>query len=309
MRSCFSVLLAASIAALVLLPQPAAAAPSDSTDFGDAPEGVEAYHGFIPAMAHFPSCLASTPPGTRQLSLCPPISTEPGNTGFIKHVPSRLGRRYWLGCNDVSIDYEGDAKNSPADPPGIPCSPVPGDCVESVPAWLGGVLSRFDQDECDGDGVDAGVGINTFGGGFPSCWMHYLQLSIYNDLEACAVYLNVLVDQNWDGDWNDQTDCNDGQNCGYEWGVKNAVIQLEPGCNSIATPLFRVGAGFGPPAASWTRITLTDDPVDDDFPWKGSAGLPDDAYSGGETEDSPVGRTAPDPALPTSWGRLKQLYR
>jgi len=276
-------------------------------DFGDAPEGGHAYFDWFPVIAHFPSCVAPTPPGTREASLCPAISTAPGMTGFIKHVPSRLGRRYWLGCGDVGIDTEPDAKNAAHDP-AESCGLEVGDCDLDLYAWS--TLRQFEQDECIDDGEDSGLQNQNLNSYYSGCANNQLSYRVYNEGEACAVYLNVLVDQNRDGDWNDQVACNGGPGCGFEWAVKNATVTLAPGCSSQLTPSFPIGIyAANPFLPAWIRITLTDDPVDDDFPWKGSAGLQDDAYSGGETEDYAADFSVPDAAAPTSWGKLKLLYR
>jgi hypothetical protein len=56
------------------------------------------------------------------------------------------------------------------------------------------------------------------------------------------------------------------------------------------------------------RVTISDIPVMDDFPWNGSVGsggyLP-----GGETEDYPVEIQIQTPTMPGSWGHVKALYR
>ena len=63
------------------------------------------------------------------------------------------------------------------------------------------------------------------------------------------------------------------------------------------------------PGQSWVRISLTDEPVADDYPWAGSANRPDGQYAGGETEDYLISITYPDAAKPSTWGRLKTRYR
>jgi hypothetical protein len=60
---------------------------------------------------------------------------------------------------------------------------------------------------------------------------------------------------------------------------------------------------------SWLRISLTDEPVADDFPWAGSANQPSGQYAGGETEDYLVDITFPDAVEHKTWGEIKVLYR
>jgi len=240
-------------------------------DFGDAPEGFDAYPGII---GRFPTCLSPGPAGTR--TTCgTPLSTEPGPAGYVRHVQGPGG--YWLGCSpaspdlDFGIDSELDAKSSHL---GSACSPGwPGDCNE-------GMLDHG-QDECYG-GSDAGIE------SFPSpiaCDVAAFSFNAYNCGPAREVYLNLLIDYNQDGDWNDAVDCGYGFVCAYEWALKNVPILLPSGCSTLSTPAFTAGpAGL----TVWMRMTLSDAAVPDDFPWRGSVGLPDGSLSGGETEDYQV---------------------
>ena len=56
------------------------------------------------------------------------------------------------------------------------------------------------------------------------------------------------------------------------------------------TPAFLTGPTAGP---AWMRVTISDAPVNDDFPWAGSATVPTGEIVGGETEDYPVTVAAP----------------
>jgi hypothetical protein len=114
-----------------------------------------------------------------------------------------------------------------------------------------------------------------------------------------TAYLNVLADWTQDGDWNDVIACGgagSGNACAPEWALKNAPLSLGPGCDSLDTPLFRVGPYTG---GSWMRVTLTFSPVTDDFPWAGSAvnvnagGGASGSFAGGETEDYPISIVTP----------------
>jgi hypothetical protein len=87
----------------------------------------------------------------------------------------------------------------------------------------------------------------------------------------------------------------------------------------MASPAFQVGDR---PGEGWLRITLTETPVPDDFPWNGSVSMPNQSFRAGETEDYPVriaqsplgvgdrehGRIGLAPALPNparSWTQLR----
>ncbi len=57
------------------------------------------------------------------------------------------------------------------------------------------------------------------------------------------------------------------------------------------------------------RITITREPVPNDFPWNGSAGIATLAFQGNETEDYPAFVSEPTPTNQGTWGRVKTLYR
>src|SRR6185295_14700246 len=104
-------------------------------DFGDAPEGFEAYVGVL---GRFPTCLNPGPIGTLNAPpACPSITPPPGPAGYVMHQSSpATGPNYWLGCTaagglPLGIDSEPDGKTSPGTPTSA-CNPnVPGDCVET----------------------------------------------------------------------------------------------------------------------------------------------------------------------------------
>jgi len=98
-----------------------------------------------------------------------------------------------------------------------------------------------------------------------------------------------------------------GCGCRPEWVVKNKAMDLRgPGCNLTFTTPFLVGTLQG---ESWMRLSVTDVPVDDDYPWAGSANRPGGYYPGGETEDYLVLVTYGTPVTSSSWGRVKTRYR
>ncbi|NOT32843.1 MAG: T9SS type A sorting domain-containing protein [Candidatus Eisenbacteria bacterium] len=251
-------------------------------DYGDAPEGQPAYSNGI--VGHFPTCLFPTGAGTLDVSAgCPANSTVPGTTGFVRHVSTANNPdQFWLGCpvpggnpaDGVDAENNGKVNNLGGGTPSD-CDPaVITDCTATLPTI------NFGQDECYGDD-DAGVA-QAFT--FDACQLGAVNFEAY----SCAqhdqiVYVNVLVDWNQDGDWNDNLQCSTGP-CAAEWAIKNAQQLLAPGCNNVGMTPIRVGplAGEG-----WLRITLTRQPVPDDFPWNGSVGVPGQTFDGGETEDYP----------------------
>jgi len=276
-------------------------------DFGDAPEGFPIFYVTSP-IGHFPTCLAPGAPGTQEAS-CPAISSAPGPTGYMKNVQFGASN-YWLGCypDPLSalwgIDSESDGKTNPSGSGASLCSAgVTVDCDYGFPVSVG-------QDECNvvgppGTAGDAGVSIPT--GAVVACVPMYLNLNTANCGQPRQAYLNVLVDWNQDGDWNDVVVCDPPQSpCTYEWSIKNVPIAIPTGCANQASPTFLGGPNIG---YSWMRVSITDEAVDNDFPWAGSANRPSGFYTGGETEDYRVLVVRGDPVSPRSWGGLKIQYR
>lgn len=254
--------------------------PASPEDWGDAPEGIPAYFGVL---ACFPTCSAAGPVGTQTFA-CPPLGTAPGPAGFVKHVHVPGEHPYWLGCfaGGGGIDADPDGKVNANGSPASDCSGGGVDCFESAFALT------FGQDECYGSN-DAGLASAV---SFTAC----APSSVTFDVTNCdpdqprTVYLNILVDWNTDGDWNDNFQCPGQPGCAEEWAVKNVVITLGPGCSSITSPSFLAGPTAGD---GWMRITISDGPVNDDFPWAGVATDPAQELRNGETEDYPVTITNP----------------
>jgi len=247
-------------------------------DFGDAPENIPAYPAVI---GHFPTCVSPGQPGTQEFK-CGPLSTVPGLTGYVVHNTPVTGIHYWLGCGGAAapmgIDAEGDGKvnlTGAGNPSACSASTL-ADCTE--PAFG----MTFGQDECYGDD-DAGLAAPPV---LTTCSSSTIAFRAYScSAVAIQVYLNVLIDLNHDGDWNDNVYCNLPGGCAHEWAVRNVVIALQPGCNNLTTPAFLVGSNA---VESWMRITISDQPVNDDFPWAGSVTMPGGDLRGGETEDYPL---------------------
>src|SRR5262249_1857795 len=137
------------------------------------------------------------------------------------------------------VDSETDGKVNIAAVAGSPsvCDPhVLVDCIETA------FGTSFGQDECYGD-ADAGVANAPE---LPVCDLAKFDFTAYNcEATAVQVYLNVLIDWNQDGDWNDILLCASITRCAPEWAVKNTVILLPPGCTTQTTPQFRVGPRTG----------------------------------------------------------------
>lgn len=267
------------------------------TDFGDAPESGVAFPSGAPG--HYPTCITDTAPGTQTIACGAALSPPPGPTGYVEHVATWSDAVYFgLGCGPAStphlaVDSELDGIVGASGAPGVlvgsasACSPAA--TIPGEEAAFGGLW--FAVDEKPGDG-DAGLDQAPV---FVSCGTSELRFKSWLCApSAVTVRLNVLVDWNQDGDWNDVVACGAGGvgACAPEWAIKNASIVLQPGCNTLVTPAFVAGPATGP---SWMRITLTADPVPDDFPWAGSAhvpgplpGVPGGTFAGGETEDYPV---------------------
>src|SRR5580765_6905067 len=165
-------------------------------DYGDAPEGIPFIGPFGPVIAHYPTCLSPGAPGTQEL-FCTPLSTPPGPTGYMRNY-NTFPSHYWLGCLDrptiglTGIDDDIDGK---VGPPGGPsaCSggPTDGDVIQAP--------NSFSQDESYADG-DAGLYPNQV---LLACSGQSLSYQTANCGNETTAYLNVLVDLNFDGDWND----------------------------------------------------------------------------------------------------------
>jgi len=286
-----------------------AASPCADTleDWGDAPEYFFAYPGG--PFSNFPTCGGVFGAGTQELSPgCGVRSTPPVNGRYVRHVTLPGMPHFWLGCwpgptGPGGIDSEADGKMNGGVIFSACDNSISGDCIESAFS----PPRTFDQDECFSDVVDHGVPGPLV---FTTCTM----TTILFDLYSCAPvqgYLNILVDWNKDTDWNDVLACADpgapGPGCAYEWAVKNAPFTSPGGCTPMVSPPFLTGPNAVP---AWLRITVTLEPVSDNFPWEGSFIAPGfDSFQGGETEDYPVTIEPPVPTERGTWGKMKATYR
>jgi hypothetical protein len=270
---CVTLLLAGSVP-----PRGWAAGPCSSsyTDFGDAPEDIVAYPSGV--VGRFPTCMKPSPAGTQEIDCGAALSTLPGVTGFVMHHELAATGNFWLGCypGPGGLDSEPDGKLALMGIAGSGCLVGAPDCTESM-----GGTQTYAQDECFGDGSDAGLVALP---NLVACGTSHVDLAAYSCGATLKVYLNVLIDWNQDGDWNDNIACNAAA-CAPEWAVKNAPYMISGGCNPIASPNFRVGPN---PGQTWMRLTLSYEPVNDDFPWAGSTTMSSGYLHGGETEDYPL---------------------
>jgi GEVED domain len=301
-----------AVACVLVLARPAAAhdvdgpddCQKDHIDFGDAPECIPAYPSGV--IGKFPTCKAPcTLIGTQEFA-CPPISSPPGPTGYVMNIGGPGG--YWLGCYPTpagpeGIDTDFDGKVNVGGVGISACAQNPTDCVEIA---FGGM--PFDQDECYADGSDAGITAPIV---FGTCAMSKVDFFTTSCFAAARpVFLNICVDWNEDGDWNDNFQCTSGggggvAGCAYEWAVKNAPISLTPGCALMSSPMFLSGPKKG---HSWLRISISDNPAPDDYPWNGTVSI--GQFYNGETEDYPVEiNDIVTPSHGSTWGQLKIRYR
>jgi uncharacterized protein YegL len=102
-------------------------------------------------------------------------------------------------------------------------------------------------------------------------------------------YVNLWVDYNQDGDWEDLVQCNrpgHGIVSVPEWSVQDQVLYLPPGTHTVLSAPF-VAAGTGSPGATtWVRLSVAEAVA----PRNQSTGRadgrgPDTGYQYGETED------------------------
>jgi len=139
-------------------------------------------------------------------------------------------------------------------------------------------------DSADNDLGDDGVAVPL---NLPHCkWITF-------DYEVTVIdpqtdlWVNVWIDWNRDGDWDDAPECQAG--VASEWAVQNQLLfGLGAGLNQITTPAFLSWHPKSGPEKIWMRITLSEQP------WKGGSNPggagnggsgPASKYQTGETED------------------------
>ena len=168
-------------------------------------------------------------------------------------------------------------------------------------AYLGRNITReteadtgFDQDGVnnirpgvnwpDEDAGDDGV---VFPLNLPNCGWAAIDYNVTVVNPGTDLWVNVWLDFNRDGDWDDTADCPGGQ--AREWAVQNQFLfGLPAGLNHLTTPAFLSSRPANAPEHIWMRITLSEQP------WtggsnpgaQGNAGSgPLEKYQIGETED------------------------
>ncbi|MBN1996848.1 PKD domain-containing protein, partial [candidate division KSB1 bacterium] len=167
-------------------------------------------------------------------------------------------------------------------------------------AWLGDAVSLENQadmgpdedpqnniipeiDKPDLDGADDGV---IFPLKFPVCEKTVFEFNVtVKNAWPEPMYVNVWIDWNRNGTWNDNAECPDG-NVVSDWAVQNQKIILTTvGVFTFTTdpfitkPLIEDGVA----KEMWMRITLSELPWD--FPYADAGCGPKDGYRYGETED------------------------
>ena len=145
-------------------------------------------------------------------------------------------------------------------------------------------------DEADLDGDDDGV---VFPVALPDCDWASLDY-IVNVIDPNQdLWVNIWLDFNRDGDWDDDTstdpEMGDGERYVTEWAVQNQLLfGLPAGLNRISAPAFMAWHPEKGPDEIWMRITLSEIPFrgGDNPGVTGNAGSgPAEGFAIGETED------------------------
>jgi len=153
------------------------------------------------------------------------------------------------------------------------------------------------NDQADLDKADDGVRVPLV---LPHCRKTRFEYLVNVINPARELYVNVWLDFNRDGDWDDAMACDCANEMtadrgpALEWAVRNQLLtNLPKGLHSIMTPPFvswhRLISSDYRAAPIWMRITLSDrpwQPLPTFAPMAGMAGCgPPDGYWIGETED------------------------
>ena len=200
-------------------------------------------------------------------------------------------------------------------PSGEPVGPIHRDLSE---LWLGALVSAEAEadigpdddginnlyidgnDSADLDQFDDGVDLNTLH--LPDCGMTTFDYSVYNeDASEPSYHVNVWIDFNTDGDWEDTWECLDENEeviTVYEHAVSTSIAFTGFGLHHFTTPQFASvildNSNDERPEALWMRITLseTEPPANPNTDRPDGRG-PGNGYGFGETEDYFV--AVPDP--------------
>ena len=143
---------------------------------------------------------------------------------------------------------------------------------------------RPSADRPDMDQGDDGV---IFPINMPSCRFTTIDYTVNVIAANTDLWVNIWLDWNRDGDWDDVVDCPEGP--AMEWAVQNQfLLNLPAGLNQITTPGFLSWHPEGGNQEIWMRITLSGQPYrgGSNPGAKGNAGSgPEGKYEIGETED------------------------
>ena len=136
----------------------------------------------------------------------------------------------------------------------------------------------------DQDGGDDGVVMPL---SLPHCGWATIDYEVTVVEPGTDLWVNVWLDFNRDGDWDDTVECTTGP--ANEWAVQNQLLfDLPAGQTTVTTPAFLSAHPEGLHEEIWMRITLAEQP------WRGgsnpgqrgNAGSgPESRYEIGETED------------------------
>ena len=139
--------------------------------------------------------------------------------------------------------------------------------------------SSGNHDEGD-DSVDLPLSL-------PNCGLASFEYEVTVVEPGTNLWVNVWLDFNRDGDWDDVVDCPEGE--AAEWAVQNQFLfGLPAGLHKITAPGFKAAHPEDVHEQIWMRITLSEQPwMGGSNPGEpGNAGSgPQEKYQVGETED------------------------
>lgn len=215
----------ALIALTLLTPSTALAQKSADADTGDAPDSTNQVNQKL-----------ETYPGSGMVANYPTTFADPaGVTGPIHWYPTLDA---WLG-DKVSGEQDADL---------LPDS----DGLTNIDPVLG---------IADQDGLDDGVDVDSIF--MDQCkrieFRYHVTVAANNGFDR---YLNIWLDFNRDGDWDDTLTCvNDGKTVQVpEWAVQNdmGATALGPGFYTFSTPTMWVTNPPTPDRPLWMRVTLSE---------------------------------------------------
>ncbi|MHC4166991.1 MAG: GEVED domain-containing protein [Planctomycetota bacterium] len=229
------------------------AATPDKPDLGDAPDST---NNFGNSMTAYPKGVFTGPRGH-----FPTVFDDGSGVG--PHGPAHLNSQVvaYLGRQ---ITRETEADTGPDE-----------DGINNI---------RPQSNWPDEDGGDDGVVLPL---NLPNCGWATIDYNITVVAPGTDLWVNVWLDFNRDGDWDDTLTCPRGP--APEWAVQNQFLfDLPAGLNQITTPAFLSSHPKNTPEDIWMRITLSEKPwTGGSNPGElGNAGSgPRTKYEIGETED------------------------